>query len=159
LAITWNLSSWVKVWGGEPEASIERATRAMRLSPLDPLKYNMETVMAHAHFIAGRYDEATASAERAVRQQPAEYVSAVRILTASSAFAGRQSDAEKAAARLRQLDPTFRICDLRDRTPFPGPKILPATRRRYARLVCRSEIVYFGFLRLAHVGLWHEADL
>jgi len=134
LAIAWNLSSWVKVWGGEPEASIERVTRAMRLSPFDPLKYNMETVMAHAHFIAGRYDEAAASAERAVRQQPAEYVSAVRILAASSAFAGRQSEAEKAAARLRQLDPTFRICDLKDRTPFSRPQDLA----RYAEALRKA---------------------
>ena len=124
LATAWNLSSWVKVWSGDPEACIERVARAMRLSPLDPLKYHMETVMAHAHFIAGRYDEAVASAERAVRQQPAEYVPAVRMLTASSALAGRQSDAEKAAARFRQLDPTFRISDLRDRTPFSRPQDL-----------------------------------
>jgi hypothetical protein len=62
-----------------------------------------------------------ASAERAVRQQPAEYVPALRMLAASSALAGRQSDAEKAAARFRQLDPTFRISDLRDRTPFSRP--------------------------------------
>jgi hypothetical protein len=78
----------------------------------------METVIAHAHFVAGRYDEAAASAERAVQQQPAEYVSAVRIWAASSAFANRQSDAEKAVARLRQLDPTFRICDLKNRVPL-----------------------------------------
>src|SRR5262249_16106810 len=124
LAVAWNLRSRVKVWLGEHEAAIELVGRAMRLSPLDPLKYNMETGIAHAHFLPGRYDEATAWAERAARQQPAEYVSAVRILAASSAFAGRQSDAERAAARLRQLDPTFRICDLRDRTPLRRPEDL-----------------------------------
>jgi adenylate cyclase len=124
LAVAWNLSSSVKVWLGDPETAIERIARAMRLSPLDPLTYYMETVIAHAHFVAGRYDEAAASAERAVQQQPAEYVSAVRIWAASSALAGRQSDAEKALARLRQIDPTFRVCDLTDRVPFRRPEDL-----------------------------------
>ena len=134
LAIAWNLSSWVKVWGGEPEACIERVTRAMRLSPFDPLKYNMETVMAHAHFIAGRYDEAAASAERAVRQQPAEYRLRSTHIGGKQCLSGRQSEAEKAAARLRQLDPTFRICDLKDRTPFSRPQDLA----RYAEALRKA---------------------
>src|SRR5262249_3729646 len=117
-ATAWYLSGWVKVWLCEPEAAIERVFRAMRLSPLDPLAYNMQSAIAHAHFLAGRYDDAVAWSERAVRQQPTEYVSAIRILVASSVLAGRQADAEKAVARLRQLDPTFRICDLADRTPL-----------------------------------------
>ncbi|MCI0366538.1 MAG: hypothetical protein L0219_21965, partial [Phycisphaerales bacterium] len=134
LAVAWNFSGWVKVWLCDPEAAIERVARAMRLSPLDPLAYNMQTATAHAHFVAGRYDEAAAWAERAVRQQPPEYVSAIRILAASSALADRQVDAERAAARLRQLDPTFRICDLRDRTPFCRPQDLA----RYAEALRKA---------------------
>jgi TolB-like protein len=123
-ATAWYLSGWVKVWLCEPEAAIERVARAMRLSPLDPLAYNMQSAIAHAHFVAGRYDDAAAWAERAVRQQPPEYTSAIRILAASSALAGRQADAERAAVRLRQVDPTFRICDLEDRTPLRRPEDL-----------------------------------
>jgi TolB-like protein len=123
-AAAWNLSGWVKVWLCEPEAAIERVARAMQLSPLDPLAYNMHSAIAHAHFVAGRYADAAAWAERAVRQQPPEYTSAIRILAASSVLAGRQSDAERAAVRLRRLDPTFRICDLGDRTPLRRPEDL-----------------------------------
>jgi len=37
LAAAWIFSGWVKVWLGEPEVAIERAARAMRLSPHDRL--------------------------------------------------------------------------------------------------------------------------
>jgi tetratricopeptide (TPR) repeat protein len=133
-AMAWNLSGWVKVWLCEPEAAIERVARAMRLSPLDPLAYNMQSAIAHAHFVAGRYDDAAAWAERAVRQQPPEYTSAIRILAASSALAGRQADAERAAGRLRQVDPTFRICDLGDRTALRRPEDLA----RYAEALRKA---------------------
>jgi tetratricopeptide (TPR) repeat protein len=121
-ATAWYLSGWVKVWLCEPEAAIERVARAMRLSPLDPLTFNMQSAIAHAHFIAGRYDDAADWAERAVLQQPPEYKSAIRILVASSVLADRQADAARAAARLRLVDPTFRICDLVDRTPLRRPE-------------------------------------
>jgi TolB-like protein/class 3 adenylate cyclase/tetratricopeptide (TPR) repeat protein len=133
-AAAWSLSGWVKVWLCEPEAAIERVARAMRLSPLDPLAYNMQSAIAHAHFVAGRYDDAAAWAERAVRQQPLEYTSAIRILVASSVLANRQADAERAAARLRQVDPTFRICDLGTRTPLRRPEDLA----RYAEALRKA---------------------
>jgi adenylate cyclase len=59
-----------------------------------------------------------------MRQQPPEYVSAIRVFAASSALANRQEDAERAAARLRQLDPGFRISDLKDRIPLRQPQDL-----------------------------------
>ena len=34
LAAAWLLSGWVNLWLGKPEVTIERATRAIRLSPL-----------------------------------------------------------------------------------------------------------------------------
>jgi hypothetical protein len=52
------LSGWVNVYLGKPEIQIERATRAIRLSPLDPLTSLAFTVIGSGHFFAGRYDEA-----------------------------------------------------------------------------------------------------
>src|SRR5215510_9105358 len=70
LAWAWLFSGFVKAWLGEPEATIERVTRAMRLSPQDANFFNMQTAMAHAHFLAGRYAEALSWAEAAVRGHP-----------------------------------------------------------------------------------------
>jgi tetratricopeptide (TPR) repeat protein len=64
LAWAWLFSSWTKIWLGETEVAIERATRAMRLSPHDPSTFDMENAIADAHFIAGRYAEALSWAKR-----------------------------------------------------------------------------------------------
>jgi TolB-like protein len=42
LAAAWFLSGFLKVWHGEPDDAIDRFTRAMRLSPLDPEMYRMQ---------------------------------------------------------------------------------------------------------------------
>jgi adenylate cyclase len=70
LAAAWNLSGWVRAYRGELDLSIEHHARAMRLSPLDPILYNMLVGTAFAHFLAGRYDEASAWANKALREQP-----------------------------------------------------------------------------------------
>jgi TolB-like protein len=67
LAMAWYLSSWVRTWLGEREIGLQHAARAMRLSPLDPQLYMMQAATAFAHFFAGRYDEASSWAEKALR--------------------------------------------------------------------------------------------
>jgi len=70
LSAAWNLSGWVRAYRGELDLSMEHHARAMRLSPLDPFLYNMHVGTAFAHFLAGRYDEATAWANSALHEQP-----------------------------------------------------------------------------------------
>ena len=98
-------------------AAIEHFAHAMRLSPLDPLMFVMQNGIAFAHFFAGRYDEASSWAEKALREDP-NYLPAVRVLAASSALAGRlRGGAERhgtparhrccvARIRSRGFDPT-----------------------------------------------------
>jgi TolB-like protein len=121
LAFAWLFSGWIKVWLGEPEAAIERVTRAMRLSPQDPYIVDMQTAIANAHFFAGRYAEALSWAQTAVRGHP-NFGAAMRILAASYAMTGRQEQAQKAMARYRELDPTCRISSLKDRAPVRRPE-------------------------------------
>ena len=65
LAIAWYASGTVRAFrGGEPDVAIEHLARAMRLSPRDPFMFTMQGVTAFAHFMAGRYEEAAAWAER-----------------------------------------------------------------------------------------------
>src|SRR5205814_3762763 len=70
LATAWIVSGWVRVWLGKPEVAIEHLARATRLSPLDPLTNRTRTTTAHAHFFAGRYDEASSWAAMALREWP-----------------------------------------------------------------------------------------
>jgi TolB-like protein/class 3 adenylate cyclase/Tfp pilus assembly protein PilF len=112
-AAAWLFLGWTKVWLGQPDVAIEHLERAMRLSPLGRGIAGMQAAAATAHFFAGRYDEASAWAERMLREYPASHPG-LRIAAASNAMAGRPEQAHKAAARLRQLDPALRVSNLKD---------------------------------------------
>jgi len=106
-------SGWARLWLGEPDSAIERISRAMHLSPLDPLIGRMQAATAHAHFFAGRYDVASSWAEMALRASPDSH-QVLRIAAASHTLAGRLEQAQKALARFRQLDPALCVSNLRD---------------------------------------------
>src|SRR5262245_4660480 len=117
LAQAWYGASFVKNCSGEPELALQCLSRAMRLSPIDPLMYNLHTGAALAHFLAGRYDEAASWAERALLDNP-HFYPALRMAAASHALAGRLEQAKNATARLRHLDPALRISNLREILPL-----------------------------------------
>src|SRR5262249_14741803 len=117
LAMVWNLSGWLRVWRGEPEPALAHVAHAVRLSPLDPSIYGLLGAMAYAHFLAHRYGEAVSCAEMSMRGNP-NFLLSICNLAASSAMAGRLDQAQNAVARIRQLDPEYRIADLEDRAPF-----------------------------------------
>jgi adenylate cyclase len=121
LAITWYLSGWLRVYRGEPEVAIEHLAHAMRLSPLDPTLFNMQAGMGIAHFLTGRFDDASSWAEKASRDQT-DYAVAPAIAAASHALAGRLEKARQAMGRLRQNFPTLRISNLRDWLPIRQPE-------------------------------------
>src|SRR5262249_7484134 len=111
----WFFSGWVQLMLGEPEVAIERCGHAMRLSPNDPQIYATQEGMAAAHFAAARYAEALLWAKAAVREKPT-FVAAISMVAASAALGGQLLEAQEAAARLREIEPTLRISDLK--VPF-----------------------------------------
>ena len=130
LAEAWHFSGWVRIYLGEPEAAIEHLAHAMRLSPLDPLTFVTQMAIAFAHFFAGRYDDASSWAEKALatsppglRERPV-YHPALLIAAASNSLAGRLEEARNAIARLRQLNPTPHISNLKNQIPLRRPEDL-----------------------------------
>jgi tetratricopeptide (TPR) repeat protein len=122
LAVAWLHSGMVKLWLGEPDRAIEHFAQAIRLSPLAPGLFFMQQGTAHAHFWAGRYDEALSWAKLALREQPDSH-GALRIAAASCALAGRDEEAKRLMARLLEIDPRA--------ANFQSPKFnrsLPTTR-------------------------------
>src|SRR6516165_1002890 len=119
LVTAWFTSGFVRNYLGEPELAIEHFMRAMRLSPFDPLVHVMYAGIAAAHFLAGRYDEASSWAEKALLEQP-NFLPGMRMVAASHALAGRLGDAQEAMGRMRQIDPALRITTLSDFYPFRG---------------------------------------
>jgi tetratricopeptide (TPR) repeat protein len=116
LAAAWGFSGWMKACLGDPDSAIKHAALAMRLSPLDSRMFTWQYYTALAHLCTGRYDEAAAWAERALRDQP-DMTPAMRTMAASHALAGRLAEAQQIMGRLRQLDPTLRISNLGELLP------------------------------------------
>jgi tetratricopeptide (TPR) repeat protein len=101
----------------EPDTAIEHLAHAMRLSPLDPEISRMQAGIATAHFLCGRYVEASLWAQKALREKPG-YLTAIRIAAASCALGGQREEAQRALSVLRRLDPALRVSSLKDRLPF-----------------------------------------
>ena len=121
LAEAWHFSGWVRIYLGEPEVAIEHLAHAMRLSPLDPLTFVKQMAIAFAHFFAGRYDDASSWAEKALAaslQEKPGYHPALLIAAASNALAGRLEEARSAIARSRELNPTPHISNLKNQVPL-----------------------------------------
>ena len=112
LAPAWGMSGWINTWLGKPDAAGEHFVRAMRLSPRDPNVHFVQSGSAHAHMMAGRYDEAMSFALMAVEERPA--AANYRIAAASAALAGQINDAKKFAGLLLQADPQRRMSNLVD---------------------------------------------
>jgi TolB-like protein/tetratricopeptide (TPR) repeat protein len=120
MAWAWMFSGWINAWRGKSEMAIERAKRAIRLSPHDTQMFAMQSSVSLAHYFAGRYEEALSWAEAAIRDQP-KFLIALCIASASYALTGRTPEAEKAMANLRQLDPALRLSNLGELMPIARP--------------------------------------
>ncbi|MBZ9807147.1 MULTISPECIES: winged helix-turn-helix domain-containing tetratricopeptide repeat protein [unclassified Mesorhizobium] len=106
-ALTYILGSVILGWSGEAEQAIEWSERGMRLSPFDPWAFAAFDAQAMSHLLRGRYDEACRAAYRSVQANPAHSITYVQ-LAAALAKLGRLDEAAAAAARVRELHPTFR---------------------------------------------------
>jgi tetratricopeptide (TPR) repeat protein len=97
-------SAFALAWMGQGDVALERARRALRLSPFDTL--NAYLAIAIAEFHAKRYEEARDAARRAVESNSS--FSVPHILHAVAlARLGRVEEAQSAARRVLALDPTF----------------------------------------------------
>jgi TolB-like protein len=127
LAAALGASSWVRACLGEPDKAVEHAALAMCLSPLDPRLFAWQFNTGLAHFCAGRYDDAAAWAGKSLRHQP-NYPSAMRVMAAGHAMAGRIGEARETIARLCLMHPALRLSNLAGVLP---PFRRPDDRNRY----------------------------
>ncbi|WP_171708613.1 adenylate/guanylate cyclase domain-containing protein [Bradyrhizobium archetypum] len=117
LAQAWMLSSWLRIWRGEPDLALDHVAQAMRLSPVDPSQYGMLGAAAYAHFLAGRYDVASSYAEQSMRDNPT-FLLSICSFAASSALAGRHGQAQRGLTQALECNPNLRASNLKDLAPF-----------------------------------------
>jgi TolB-like protein len=109
------VGGWVKVYLGEPDAALDRVERAIALSPVDALKFAWQSAGSYAHFFRGRHEDALSWAQQALRERPG-YLPAERMIVAASARLGRPTEVQM--ERLRALDPTLRVSNLKEQIPL-----------------------------------------
>src|SRR5262249_11935437 len=114
-------SGWIRNWFGDTELAIKHFMNSIRLNPRDPNIVASFHGIAHAHFCSGDYDEASAWCEKALAEAP-NYPQVLRMAAGADAPGGRLERAQKAARRVRELDPAFRVSDMKDRFPSRRPE-------------------------------------
>jgi adenylate cyclase len=95
-------------WMGTAEVAIERAHRALRLSPFDPLNFMSYNALAISYLHMRQFDQAHAAAEQSVRLSPRFSVSRA-LLTAALSQLGRDAEAAEQARQVLDLDPGFSV--------------------------------------------------
>ena len=128
-----SLSALVLAWMGKFELAIQRAERAILLSPFDPYNFRSHHALAIAHFSHGRYKDAVDAARKMLDYNPRFSVGHA-YLAAALLRNGQTAEAKSAARDVLQLEPTFTIRGLQ------GAELDP--------------VVFQGFAKA-----WRELDL
>jgi tetratricopeptide (TPR) repeat protein len=84
----------------------------MRLSPFDPHGWDFAAGLAFAHFLAGRYEEASEWADRSLHELP-HHVPTIRLKVVSCAHLGRIAEARAWLERLLEVQPGLTIAKLK----------------------------------------------
>ncbi len=105
-ALIWTAPTLAYV--GRAEEAIERAKRAIQLSPHDPRLFRYEHFLSLAHYAAGDLANAAHMGLVADRRNPT-YTSNLRVTVAALAGLGRFAEAAPLVERLMSLQPTFRV--------------------------------------------------
>ena len=85
---------------------MQSAERALRLSPLDPVRYLYDALAASAAVSAGRYDDGLELAQRSWRANR-RFASSLRAIVIAQVLLGRLNEARQSARTLLQLEPTL----------------------------------------------------
>ena len=107
-AQAWNAKGWVSCFHSEADPAIEAFQRAMRLSPLDPLRRGFIAGVAFAHMFAGRFEQGIDWADRCLREEP-RFTLAMRCRMVCCAHLGRIEEAREWLERLLAIQPGLTV--------------------------------------------------
>jgi TolB-like protein len=101
-----SLSAIALAWMGKGELAVERAERAIRLSPFDSYNFRSYHALAITSFSSGRYQDAVDAARNAVHYNP-HFGPARAVLAAALLRVGRAAEAKAAGRDMVECEPTF----------------------------------------------------
>ena len=115
-AWTCQRSGWINVYLRQSDRALEQFNRAMRLSPVDPLMFNIFIGIGCAYIDKTKYGEAAHWIEKGLREKP-DAVWAYRPLTAALFHAGRIDEAKRTCTMLLRHFPNLTVSGLVESTP------------------------------------------
>lgn len=118
-SLAWLLTGTLNAFMGNGGDALEASERALRLSPLDPLRYFYDSLAASAAITAGKYERAIELAKRSLKANRS-HTSTYRALAIAQSLSGQMDDARDTVQRLLQLEPSFTVTQFLARTPARG---------------------------------------
>jgi TolB-like protein/Tfp pilus assembly protein PilF len=107
-ALSLSCSALALSWLGETTRAIERAERALRLSPFDQLNYLAYNALAISHFQLRNFEAAREAAQRSVKSNP-QFGMSHAFLAAALVRLGLLTEARASARQAVAADPHFSI--------------------------------------------------
>jgi adenylate cyclase len=114
---------------GESDTAVSATSRALALSPLDPLRYYYESLAASAAVTAGDYPRGIELAQSSIRRN-CSHSSTYRALAIGQALSGQVEQARSTVAALLRLEPSFTISQFIQR--MPGARSSPEHAEKLA---------------------------
>ena len=117
----WGLKANILNFCGRPEEATPLAERSLRLSPVAQTFF--PEVLATAHYLCGRLEEAIATAHGALALAP-DNVDARVVLAAAFVETGRLEAAQQAAQEILSIDPRLTLARFAASRPHRDPAVL-----------------------------------
>jgi adenylate cyclase len=121
-SLAWLLKGTLHAFKGEGQVAAHDTERALKLSPLDPIRYFYDSLAATAALSAGDYVRAMYLARRSLRANKT-HTSTLRALIISLVQCDQIEEAKNVAKELLKLEPDFSISKFSLRTPASGSKL------------------------------------
>jgi adenylate cyclase len=118
-SMAWLLKGTLHAFRGEGAPAVRATQRALRLSPLDPLRYYYESLAATAALSAGQYPRAISLAQRSLRANR-RHASTFRALAIAQWLSGQAEPARETVRQLLRLEPNLTVRSYRARSPTSG---------------------------------------
>jgi adenylate cyclase len=115
-SLAWLLRATMHAFRDEGEMAGECAEKALRLSPLDPLRYFYDSLAATAFLSAGNFSRAMELAQHSLRANRM-HTSTLRALAISQGQLGLDEECRSTVAELLRLEPGFRVSAFMARSP------------------------------------------
>lgn len=115
-ALAWLLKGTLHAFRDEGTEAVRHTRHALKLSPLDPLKYYYDSLASTAALSAGQWLRALSLAERSLRLNRT-HASTLRTMIVAQWQLGKHEEARKTARELMRLNPSFRITTYRSASP------------------------------------------